>query len=116
MKYAMSLALALGLAQIQPSFPVTNLEVGKVYNTDGPANTWGRVVQVIDDDNMLIAVSNGGDGYPTTLWCKFPTKDIIDGKNDFLCNIIKTKVVKITGTKRYNTINGTKTVYVLEKP
>jgi hypothetical protein len=110
------LATATGYtAQIQPAFPVTNLEVGKVYKTDGSGNTWGKVLQVIDDDNMLIAVSNGGDNYPTVLWCKFPTKNIVDGKKDFLSNIIKTEIVKVTGTKRYNTTDGTKTVYVLEK-
>jgi hypothetical protein len=80
-----------------------------------------KVIQVIDEGNMLIGVEDpkSGDGsYPTWVWVKCPTKGITDGKfyapaqwKDFM----GTKTVKVTGTKTYKTANGaSKTVFVIE--
>jgi hypothetical protein len=99
---------------------VDRIKTGESYETDGGvsgrmeiSNTWGEVLQVIDDDNMLVIISNADEH--VTVWCKFPTRDITDGKKDFLANIIRADKVTVTGTTRYRTPGGgTRTVFVLE--
>ncbi len=65
---------------------VRTLKVGQSYQTDGGTgdvkhikNTWAKIIQIVDDDSMLIAIGNGadengGDRYPVLVMCKFPTK------------------------------------------
>jgi hypothetical protein len=98
---------------------VTKIKVGQDYATDGGgANTWGKIVQVIDDNNMLIGIDNGGnprDRYSVIVLCKFPTKGLTDGQTGFLAKFLGTSHVTVSGTTRYKTVDGgTRTVFVLE--
>jgi hypothetical protein len=109
-----------------PQLSVTKIKVGESYKTDGGLpngaesnNTWGKILQVIDDDSMLVGIDNGRQGnnprYFVTVWCKFSTKGLTDGKTDFLAKILGTSQVTASGTTRYKTGAGdTRTVFVLE--
>jgi hypothetical protein len=113
-----------GVAQARelPALRVTKIAVGVSYETDGDGvNTWGKVLQVIDDDNMIVGIDNGsinpgGDPrYSVVVWCKFPTKGVTDGKTGFLGNILGTSRVTASTTTRYKTVGGgTRTVFLLE--
>jgi hypothetical protein len=106
---------------------VTTIKVGENYTTDGGLpngarsnNTWGKILQVIDDDNMLVGIDNGradnNSRYFVTVWCKASTEGLTDGKTDFLGNILGTRQVKVTDTTTYQTADGaTKTVFVVER-
>lgn len=110
----------------QLQLSVEKLKVGESYKTDGglpnnseSLNTWGQILQVIDDENMLVGIDNGraanNPRYYVTVWCRIPTNGLTDGKTDFLSKILGTSQVKVTGTKKYDTAGGaTKTVFVIE--
>jgi hypothetical protein len=113
-----------------PQLVVGEMKIGQSYKTDGgnqdkrpvriQGNTWGQILQIMDDDNMLVGIDNGRDEvgsprYSSVVWCKFPTKGLTDGKTDFFGNLIGTDKVTVTGTTRYKTSSGgTRTVFVLE--
>ncbi len=105
-----------------PPLKVTAIRAGQSYITDGDGtNTWGKILQVIDDSNMLVGIDNGGTNpggrprYSVTVWCKFRTKGLTDGKTDFLANILGTMKVTASGTTKYKTAaGGTRTIFVLE--
>jgi hypothetical protein len=110
-----------------PQLSAKALKVGQNYQTDGGtgdakhiANTWAKIIQIVDDDNMLIGIDNGADDkggprYSTVVMCKFPTKDLTDDQKGFLADFVKTEQVTVSGTTRYKTVGGgTKTVFVLE--
>jgi hypothetical protein len=84
------------------------------------ANTWGRIIQIVDKSTMIVGIDNGAGSpggaprYSVTVWCKFPTKGLTDGKTGFLADIIGTSKITVTGTTDYNTASGKKTVFVLE--
>ena len=87
----LSIGVAVAEDKEVPQLNAKALKVGVNYKTDGGArgagqsgNTWGKIVQVIDDDNMLVGIENGddekGDGrYSVVVMCKFPTKGLTDG-------------------------------------
>lgn len=117
--------MALGVAVAQDvieGLPVTHIKVGRSYQLDGGGlNTWGRIIQIIDDNNMLVGIDNGATNpggrprYSVTVWCKFSTEGLTDGKDGFLANILSVEQVTATKTIRYKTaLGGTRTVFVLE--
>lgn len=123
-----SLGGAIAHEKQLPPLRVTRLKAEASYMTDGgaddgirqQANTWGIILQIIDDDNMLVGIDNGAGNpggnprYSVTVWCKFPTKGMTDGKTGFLANILGTNKVTVTGTTRYKTSAGaSRTVFVL---
>ncbi len=105
-----------------PQLDAWQIEKGKSYLTDGGrraegfyGNTWARVQQIIDDDNMLIDITSDKDKGWVLVWAKFSTKKLSDGKFDFLANIIGTDKITVTGRKQYTSALGaTKTVFVIE--
>jgi len=107
-----------------PQLDAWQIEIGRSYLTDGgfgtvgfngPFNTWAKVQQIIDDDNMLIDITNDKDKGWVLVWGKFSTKKLSDGKFDFLGNIIGTDKITVTGRKQYTSALGaTKTVFVIE--
>lgn len=54
---------------------------------------------MIDDDNMLVGIDNGGANpgggprYSVAVRCKFPTTGLTDGRTDYLENLLGTKSV-----------------------
>lgn len=101
-----------------PVFRVLSIKVGEDYVTDGDGtNTWAKILQIIDGENMLLGVDNGGTNprYSVVVWCKFSTKGLAEGRTGFLNGILATNRVTISGTIRYKTkTGGARTVFVLE--
>jgi hypothetical protein len=111
-----------------PGLSVTQLTVGQSYLIDGGVrdrgvfgNTWAKIIQIIDDDNMLVGIDNGAGSpggnprYSVIVWCKFSTKGLTDDKTGFLAGILGADKVTVTGTTRYKTASGgTRTIFVLE--
>jgi hypothetical protein len=42
-----------------PQLWVTKIKTGESYDTDAQGNTWAKIIQVVDDDNMLLGIDNG---------------------------------------------------------
>lgn len=108
-------------AQVAPSCPVTELKVGEPYHLENPGRTYAKVIQVLDDGNMLVGIDNGpalpgGEPrYSVVVWVKAPTKGITDGKKCDLSDLIGYDRIKVTGTKKYKLASGgTRTVFVVE--
>ena len=100
------------------TFSVGQLKVG---HWGVPANLDAKVIQVIDDNQMIVGIEDdrtGSGAYKTWVIIKCATKDIVDGKfwrSEDWEEIVGTKAMKVTGTKQYATaIGGTNTVYVVE--
>jgi hypothetical protein len=118
------------LSKDLPQLIVGKMKIGESYKTDGGnqdnnavhimGNTWGKILQIVDNDNMLIGIDNGeeysgGPRFATIVWCKFSTKGLTDGKKGFFAELISTDEVRVSGTTRYKTTSGgTRTVFVLE--
>lgn len=114
-------AISYGQEKELPQLSVTRIRAGQSYATDGAGNTWGKIIQVIDDDNMIVGIDNGGGSaggnprYSIFVWCKFRTKGLTDGQTGFLADFLGTGKVTASRTTRYNTAGGgTRTVFVFE--
>ena len=97
-----------GKASRDVTWPSVAFEVGSV----GALIRWGegwidlRVFDVIDESNMLVDVKTGG----TTLWLQgFSTENLTDGMV-----LTYSGPVIVSGTKRYNSLAGSRTVLVVK--
>lgn len=85
-------------------------EVG-IFGTFTNDRFFSVVVQIVDEENMLLAYRNVGDRSGPTVWIRgVSTTGYADGKG-----IKLNQIFHVTGTKKYNTaVGATKTVYLFE--
>ena len=101
-----------------PDIPADKLKVGSSYSVLGVA--WGKVLEVIDDDDMVLGIDNGAAKgkarYRTVVWCKgFKAAGKADDQTGYLHLLLGANQVKVTGTAKWKAPGGaTKTVFVLE--
>ena len=84
--------------------------VGCLYPC-GPGGGYGfKIVQVIDKNNVLGEISKPNNG-EEIVWLNIPTEEMVDGRFHASGN----QYFKVTGTKQYETLVGTRrTALVLE--
>jgi hypothetical protein len=109
------LVAAIPLPVFASDFPLADMRVGRTGSM-----TWvnAKVLQVVDDDKMLVVLSDARTlrgGKVVLLKCS--TKDIVDGQHwsgGEWERYTGSSKQKVAGTYRYRTRSGTRTVYVLE--
>ncbi len=122
MKTVLSMALLWAVA-VQTCYGQGELSATGLKEGARGTPTWidAKVMQVIDDGQMLVGIEDArtGDGrYSTWVMVKCPTKGITDGKfwrGGSWEKVTGSNVLNVTGTTTYKTaIGGTKTVFVVE--
>lgn len=98
-------------AIILPYFPLDNAHVGDIgrpkfrdFDKD-PDFIVGKIFQIVSANEMIVRFGMFGD-----FWVKgYSTESLVDGKG-----LQFDKAVIVSGTKKYETITGTRTIFMLE--